>query len=239
MNVWSKLLSAVRGGLNDIGEDLVDSQALRILDQEIREADEELRKSREALASMMARQKMADETVKRLEAKIEEYEGYALKALEKGDEMLGLEVAEKIADLEIERDDEADRSAEVGESVASLRKTVTQAENNIKRLKQQVDTIRATESVQKAQMTVARRQGGSDAKLQTALESLERIKSRQERTAAQIGAYQSLDKERTREDDLEAKLKAAGIITGEVNAESVLARLKEKRAAQAEEEPKA
>lgn len=239
MNVWSKLLSAVRGGLNDIGEDLVDSQALRILDQEIREADEELRKSREALASMMARQKMADETVKRLEAKIEEYEGYALKALEKGDEMLGLEVAEKIADLEIERDNEAERSAEVNESVASLRKTVTQAENNIKRLKQQVDTIRATESVQKAQMTVARRQGGSDAKLQTALESLERIKHRQERTAAQIGAYQAMDKDQSREADLEAKLKAAGIITGEVNAESVLARLKEKRAAQGEEDAKA
>lgn len=239
MNVWSKLLTAIRGGVNDFGEGLVDSQALRILDQEIREADEELKKSREALASMMARQKMTDEMVKKLDAKIEEYEGYAIKALDKGDEVLGLEVAEKIAGLEVERADEADRSAEIAESVASLRKTVTQAENNIKRLKQQVDTVKATESVQMAQLTVARRQGGSDVKLQTALESLERIKKRQERTSAKIAAYNSLEAEEER-DDLDDKLRAAGIIGEPVSAESVLARIKDKQAqAQAETEDKA
>jgi len=230
MNVWSKLLTAVRGGVNDFGEGVVDSQALRILDQEIREADEELKKSREALASMMARQKMSDESVKTLEAKISEYEGYAMKALDMGDEILGLEVAEKVAGLEVERNDEADRLAEIAESVASLRKTVAQAENNIKRLRQQVDTIRATESVQKAQMTVARRQGGSDAKLQTALESLERIKRRQERTAAELGAYNAMSAD-DKDESLEVKLRAAGIIVSEVSAESVLARLKEKKAA--------
>lgn len=239
MNVWSKLLTAVRGGVNDFGEGLVDSQALRILDQEIREADEELKKSREALASMMARQKMTDEMVKKLDAKIEEYEGYAIKALDKGDEVLGLEVAEKIVGLEVERGDEADRSAEIAESVASLRKTVTQAENNIKRLKQQVDTVKATESVQMAQLTVARRQGGSDVKLQTALESLERIKKRQERTSAKIAAYNSLEAEEER-DDLDDKLRAAGIIGEPVSAESVLARIKDKQAqSQAESEDKA
>lgn len=229
MNVWSKLLAAVRGSVNDMGEELVDSQALKILDQEIREADEELKRSREALASMMARQKMGDESVKKLEAKIEEYEGYALKALEKGDEMLALEVAEKIAGLELERNDESDRAAEIAESVTSLRRSVIKAENSIKRLRQQVDTIRATESVQKAQMAVARRQGGGDRKLQTALESLDRIKRRQEQAKAELEAYQVM--ERQPSDVLEDKLKAAGIIVGDVSAEAVLERLKEKQSA--------
>lgn len=228
MNVWSKLLTAVRGGVNDFGEGLADSQALRILDQEIREADEELKKSREALASMMARQKMTDAMVKNLDAKIAEYEGYALKALDKGDEVLGLEVAEKIVDLEVERTDEADRSAEIAESVASIRKSVAQAENNIKRLKQQVDTVRATESVQRAQLTVARRQGGSDAKLQTALESLERIKKRQERATAQISAYNALETE-AENNELDDKLRAAGIIGERASAESVLTRIRDKQ----------
>lgn len=44
MNVWSKLLTALRGGANEMGEAVVDSQALRILDQEIRDADLELRR---------------------------------------------------------------------------------------------------------------------------------------------------------------------------------------------------
>ena len=229
MNVWSKLLAAVRGSVNEMGEELVDSQALKILDQEIREADEELKKTREALASMMARQKMSDESVKKLEAKIEEYEGYALKALEKGDEMLALEVAEKIAGLELERNDESDRAAEIAESVTSLRRSVVKAENGIKRLRHQVDTIKATESVQKAQMAVARRQGGGDQKLQTALESLERIKCRQEHTQAELEAYQVMEQQPS--DLLEDKLKAAGIIVGDVSAESVLERLKEKQGA--------
>ncbi len=61
MNVWSKLLAALRGGVNEAGEAIVDSQALRILDQEIRDADLELRKSKEALAEIMARQKLAED----------------------------------------------------------------------------------------------------------------------------------------------------------------------------------
>lgn len=235
MNIWSKLLTAVRGGINEAGENVADSQALRILDQEIRDADEELKKNRESLASMITRQKMTEESIRALAGKIEEYEGYAMKALSKGDKALGLEVAGKIADLEKDRREEASRSGEIAEGVASLRKNVYQVENNIKRLRQQIDTVRATESVQKAQMTVARRQGDGKARLQTAMESLERIKRRQEHTAAEIQAYQTLDSE-IRADSLEARLKEAGIIVDEVSPESVLARLKEKKAGQEEGE---
>ena len=233
MNVWSKMLTALRGGFNEFGESMIDNQALRILDQEIRDADDELKKTRESLASMMARQKMTEEEIGKINEKITEYEGYGLKALEKGDEALGLEVAGKIADLEVERNDEQRRSEEITQSVVSLRKSVLQAENTIKRLKQQVDTIKATESVQKAQMTVARRQGHGDAKLQTALESLERIKKRQEQAQAEINAYQEIEAE-NKDEGLEARLKAAGIISDEASAEAVLERLKGKAAADSE-----
>ena len=35
MNIWSKMMTALRGGVNEAGEAIIDSQALRILDQEI------------------------------------------------------------------------------------------------------------------------------------------------------------------------------------------------------------
>ena len=88
MNVWSKLLTALRGGANEMGEAMVDSQALRILDQEIRAADLELRKSKEALAEIMAKQKLAADRAEKSAAKVTEYEQYALKALEAGNEAL-------------------------------------------------------------------------------------------------------------------------------------------------------
>lgn len=230
MKIWSKLLTAVRGGMNDMGEAIVDTQAIRILDQEIRDADEELKRSREALATIMAKQKVAAESLKKFDAKIAEYETYAIKALNAGDEALGLEVAEKIAQLESDRALEQEQVDEYAGSVAKLRAAVSQAEGNIKRLKQQVDTVKATESVQKAQITVARRYGGSQAKMQTALDSLERIKKRQDETNAKLEATEELNRE-SGEDQLKSKLEAAGIISGNAGAASVLARLKEKAAA--------
>ena len=228
MNVWSKLLTALRGGANEMGEAVVDSQALRILDQEIRDADLELRKSKEALAEIMAKHKLASDKVSKSAASIAEYEQYALKALEAGNETLAKEVAEKIANLEIEQASEREQAEGCAASVAQLRKAVTQAEGNIKRLKQQVDTVKATESVQKAQMAVAQRYGGSQAKLQTAVESLERIKQKQAERAAKMEASAELAATSAPDDSLEAKLRAAGIKADNASADSVLARLKDK-----------
>ena len=228
MNVWSKLLTALRGGVNEAGEAVVDSQALRILDQEIRDADSELRKAKEALAEIMAKQKLAAERVNKAAKVISEYEQYALKALEAGDEPLAKEVAAKIANLEAEQIAEREQADNYAESVAQLRKAVSQAEAHIKRLKQQVDTVKATESVQKAQMAVAQRYGGSQAKLHTAVESLERIKQQQAERAAKMEATAELAQASHADESLDAKLRAAGIVADDASADSVLARLKDK-----------
>ncbi|MCQ4294608.1 PspA/IM30 family protein [Pseudomonas stutzeri] len=228
MNVWSKLLTALRGGVNEAGEAVVDSQALRILDQEIRNADSELRKAKEALAEIMAKQKLAAERVNKATTAISEYEQYALKALEAGDEPLAKEVAAKIANLEAEQIAEREQADNYAESVAQLRKAVSQAEAHIKRLKQQVDTVKATESVQKAQMAVAQRYGGSQAKLHTAVESLERIKHQQAERAAKMEATAELAQASSVDESLDAKLRAAGIVADNASADSVLARLKDK-----------
>lgn len=228
MNVWSKLIDALRGGLGEAGDALVDSQALRILDQEIRDADQALRQAREALAGVMARQKLADERAAQCQAKVDEYEGYALKALESGNEALAREVAEKIAELETQRRSESDQAEGFGTQVAQLRKAVAQAEANIRHLKQQVDTVKATESVQRAQQAVAQRQGDTHSRLGTALDSLERLKRQQAERAARLEAADELASAE-RGDDLEARLLAAGIATGSSSADSVLARLRDKR----------
>ncbi|HHW1668894.1 TPA: PspA/IM30 family protein [Pseudomonas aeruginosa] len=228
MTVWSKLLSALRGGANEVGEAIVDSQALRILDQEIRDADVELRKSREALASIMARHRLAQERVEKGAAQVAEYEQYAIKALETGNEELAREVAEKIATLENQLEGERAQVAEFAASVAQLRKSVSQAEGNIRQLKQQVDTVKATESVQKAQMAVAQRYGNSKSKLQTAVDSLERIKQRQAERAATMDAAAELASAAAPDDALDAKLRAAGIMASGNSVDGVLARLKEK-----------
>lgn len=227
MNIWAKMMTALRGGVNEAGEAIVDSQALRILDQEIRDAAEELKQSKDSLAAIIARQKLAAEKSNKLQSQIEEHEGYAIKALEKGDEPLAHEVAEKIAGLENQLATEKEIEADFRASADNLRAAINQSESNLRRLKQQVDTVKATENVQRAQEAVAQRHSGSNSKLRTAMDSLERIKEKQALKAATMSAANELAKDSV-DSSLEAKLEEAGIAPSGKSADDILARLKKK-----------
>ena len=72
MNIWAKMMTALRGGVNEAGEVIVDTQALRILDQEVRDASEELKRSKDGLAEILARQKLSEEKSTALKEKIRE-----------------------------------------------------------------------------------------------------------------------------------------------------------------------
>jgi phage shock protein A len=228
MNVWAKMMTALRGGVNEVGEAVVDSQALRILDQEMRDASEELKQSKDSLAEIIARQKLAEEKSSGLKKHVIEYEGYALKALEKNDDALALEVAEKISELEQEYDQEQSSSGSYKKSATALLAAIKQTEQNLKRLKQQVDTVKATESVQRAQAAVAKRHSGTDSKMRTAMDSLQRIKEKQDLKAAKMSAADELTQE-SKENSLKSKLEDAGIITRGSHSREILDKLKIKK----------
>jgi phage shock protein A len=226
--LWHRLVNAVRGGVNELGEAIAETQALRILDQEIRDNDSELHRVRATLAETMARYKVAQEHLAAANAALETYEGYALKALKGGEETLAREIAAKISLIEIDRDGHANQVRGYADGIAHLRKVAAQFEANIKRLKQQVDTVRATESVQRAQVAVAQRREGSELRVRTALDSLERIKRRQAERGAKLEATEAMRGDEDG-DTLDAKLRQAGIIADDDRADAVLARLKQQR----------
>lgn len=227
MNLWSKMITALRGGVNEAGEAMIDAQALRILDQEIRDAANELKQSKESLVSIIAQQKVAEQKIIALTESIHEYEGYAVAALDKNDEALALEIAEKIAGLENQMATETSSAEGFASSANTLKSAIASADNNIKRLKQQIDTVKATESVQRAQESVSQRYAGSNTKLQTAMDSLERIKEKQEMKAARLKATEELHGA-TAEQSLQDKLQQAGIAHKGQQASLVLERLKKK-----------
>jgi phage shock protein A len=227
MNIWAKMMTALRGGVNEAGEAIVDSQALRILDQEVRDASLALQDSKNSLAEIMARQKVAEEKCTELAKRIQAHEGYAMKALEKGDESLAHEVAQKIADLENQSAQEIEAAEAFKAQAEKMRTTIKQTERNLKRLKQQVDTVKATENVQRAQAAVAERHSGSHSKMRTAMDSLERIKEKQALKAAQMSAASELAED-TSEISLQEKLEKAGITSSGNSADEILQRLKNK-----------
>jgi len=107
-----------------------------------------------------------------------------------------------------------------------LRESIRTAELQVKQLKQQTETVKATEAVQRAQKVVAQRHSGSNSKLRTALDSLDRIQENQKLDAAKMSAASELAAE-TSETSLDQKLQDAGI-TGASKAKDVLERMKAK-----------
>lgn len=225
MSVFKRLFTAVKGGVTEAAEAVADTQAIRILEQEIREAEGELRKSEHSLTTIIAKRKMSQHKVDDLNRAITEHEGYTLRAVEKGDEALALEVAEKIADLESQKETEQQFLDQFESSATNLRSSIKAAQLNLRRLKQQVDTVKATESVQKAQTAVSSRHLGANSKMKTASESLERIKNRQAQRRSELEAANELADDESG-DGLASKLKAAGIVGGSASAQDVLARIK-------------
>lgn len=233
MSLLKKIVTALRGGASEVGEAIVDSQALRILDQEIRDADNNLIDARNQLVKIMAKHKTAQQRITEFDKTIGDWEQKAIAALDKGEEGLAHECAARIADLTNQRDSEQALADQFGASVATLTATVSKTEAQIKGLKQQVDLVKARESVQRAQVSAASATGGANGSLETAVGSLDRIKKRQSERAAELDAAAELAG-KADGSDLEARLKAAGIGASNSGADDVLARLKAKAAKPAE-----
>lgn len=228
MNILTKLMTALRGGANEAGEAIIDTQALRILDQEVRDASEELNRSKDSLAEIIARQKLSEEKCSALDKQIKEYESHALAALKKNKDDLAHEVAEKIAELENQQEQESSAARGYAASANEMRKAIKQTERSLHSMKQQIDTVKATENVQRAQAAVAERHNGSHSKMRTAMDSLERIKEKQSLKAAQMSAAKELHDE-TSEPSLQERLEDAGITSSGKSASDILERLKAKK----------
>lgn len=228
MGFFSKLFSAFRGAATEAGDAIIDTQALRILDQEIRDSKMHLEGAKENLAKVMAEQMGVEREVKKLQRAIREYEDYAMQALNKGDDRLAGEIAEKIADLENEL--EAHQSVLDGynNNINNLKQTIRDTERNIKSMEREISVIKTTDKVQKANAAVASKFSGTNSALRSATESLERIKQRQQQRSDQMTAAMALQKEELG-GDLQDRLRQAGIVKSNSSSNSVLARLKAKQ----------
>jgi len=228
MSIFKKIMTAIRGGASEAGEAIIDANATRIFEQEIRDAENHLTKAKRDLTGVMAEQMAAQRDVDRLEREITEHEGYAGQALEKGDETLALAVAEKIAHLEGELAAKQQALASFSGSADRLKELVKKSERQVAEHKRQLSMVKTTESVQKATSAITDNFSSSNSKLLSAKDSLERIKAKQQKFDDKMKAAEVLESEDS-DTSLAAQLKAAGIGAQDNSANSVLDRIKAKQ----------
>lgn len=228
MGFFSKMMTAFSGLGNEVGEAIIDTQALRILDEEMRDAKKHLEQAKENLAKVMAEQMGVEREVKQLRKRINEYEEYVMQALDKGDENLANEIAEKIADLENELEAQQSVLDGYNASLTQLKQTIRNTERNIKSMQREISVVKTTEKVQEASSAAAAKFSGSNTALRSATDSLERIKKRQQQRSDQMTAAMQMQQEESG-DDLQDKLRKAGIVKGNASSNAVLERLRAKR----------
>lgn len=228
MSIFKKVMTAIRGGASEVGEAIIDSNATRIFEQEIRDAENHLTKAKRDLTGIMAQQMASSRDVDRIKREITEHEGYAVQALDKSDETLALAVAEKIAALESELASQQQSLDSFEGSANRLKDLVKKSERQVSEHKRQLSMVKTTESVQKATSAITDNFSSSNSKLLSAKDSLERIKAKQQKFDDQMKAAEILDSENS-DTSLEAQLKEAGIGAKDASANSVLDRLKAKQ----------
>ena len=224
-SIWGKLLTAFRGKSTEIGEAIIDRQALTILDQEIRDADSSIRSAQNDLAGLMGKEKLAAKELVELKSTITDLESRATAALNAQREDLALEVAVRIGELEGQLKLKADAHSQLQAGIARMRQDIAKAQTRINGLRTQVDMAKARETVQKAQVSASVASGQANGKLETAVASLSRLQKRQEERAATMEAHEELA-DHASGSDLDRRLREANIIPDENSAQSVLARLK-------------
>jgi len=228
MSIFKKIMTAIRGGASEAGEAIIDANATRIFEQEIRDAENHLTKAKRDLTGVMAEQMAAQREVERLQREVVEHEGYAGQALEKGDETLALAVAEKIANLESELATQQQALASFSGNANRLKELVKKSERQVAEHKRQLSMVKTTESVQKATSAITDNFSSSNSKLLSAKDSLERIKAKQQKFDDKMKAAEVLESEDS-DTSLAAQLKAAGIGSQDNSANSVLERIKAKQ----------
>jgi len=230
MSLLKKIFTAMRGGAREVGEAVVDANAIRILEQEVKDAENHIAKAKQDLTTVIAKEMQATREIERISKQVAEYEGYAVDALNKGDETLATEIAEKIAGLESELSTHTETQKSFSANASRLKDLVKQTERQLAEHKRQLTMVKTTDSVQKATSAISDNFSNSNSKMMSATESLERIKQKQRDFDDKMKAAETLEAENS-DVSLDAKMKKAGIGPQTSTASSVLDRIKAKKGA--------
>ncbi len=227
MSIFRKIFTAVRGGAREVGESIVDANAVRILDQEIKDAEKKIDMAKRDLTNVKAQEMQASRKITALKNDILKNEGYVTQALNKGDESLALEIAQRIASnqSELEIQEKAEKSFSSHEK--RLGNMIKKTAKSVADMQRQLVMVKTTESVQKSISAISQNYASSSSELLTAKESLDRIKQKQQDFDDRMAAGEALASE-INGDDLDARMREAGIIENDNQANEILQRLKNK-----------
>ena len=230
MSILKNILTAIRGGASEVGEAVVDANALRILGQEIRDAEDAIGKAKQSLTNLKASEIKLKRELNTIHKDISDYESKAMQALQANNETLAGEVANRIAELEADATDKNAEHQNLSVQVNKINSMIRQREKTIQKNKRELEKIKTVEQLQKATSTMSTNFAATNASEHRVSKALERVKNKQTHWEDRMEAGEWMESTE-QSDELDTKLKAAGIGGATTSGgASVLERLKQKKA---------
>ena len=214
-----------RGAAAQVEEAVFDANAVRILEQQLRDAAGALEQSRRELACAMAHQASEERAVAMLSERIKELETSGRKAIDAGRDDLAEEVAIEIAATEDERTERSDAAKRGSDEIRRLRQLVEEGRKRLLELRRGLELTRAQEALRRAGANGRRAIASGRGALREAETTLARIRATQAKEQDIAAALDELEGGPGR--DLEARLDKAGLGSAKrTNPADVLKRLR-------------
>lgn len=172
---WLARLGEDVAGVSDA---LFGDKVERQLDQDIRDLDDTLHRVRADIAAAKAARIAGEQHAQDLRTRIASLTAQAEQAMRARRRAQAREAAERIVGLQAHLDEERLRAKSLQAREAELAHVLEQGEHQLRRLKHQVDTLRASASLQQAQASVARRRSAGTARPEPALVPAQRARQR-------------------------------------------------------------
>lgn len=154
MNILKKIFTAFRGGVHQASKGGTEANAIRIFEQELRDAKDALQQAKKSLTEVMAKEMQYNRAIRTIDFEITKHEKYALNALSQDNESLALEIAEKIADLEQEKNLQVDIVQGFKNQILTLKQHIKNNQRTILEQQRQLNILKTTQSVQQATLKV-------------------------------------------------------------------------------------
>jgi len=197
MSIFKRLVTVVRGHVSEAGEAIADANAITELDQLLRDCDKSLDDSKKSLTAMAGKRTLQEKTIAGLEADIAKYTDGARKAKAAENMDLARQAAERVMALQNDLGAATNLRDQYQASEQKIRDNIKALTIKKDRLKAEVDTVKATEQMQKSQAMLASSHANVNNSFSDASASLDRLKKRQAERAAQFEASAQLDDELT------------------------------------------
>lgn len=225
MSVIKQLTTLIKGSAREGAQEIIDANALRLLDEQIRDLSQALQTAKKELTLIVAQRIARERDIKHIEQQIEEHEGLARKALTNGRDDLAHEIATELANIERQHSARQQSVKQMQEHEQQTQHSLRQASELLQDLRHQAALVRATNHSQNAHQRLNRQGSELGDQFDNARQTLIRIQERQQAVTDHLAAHKLVTATSDTKDALHERLVASGLIKQGPDAQDILARL--------------